>query len=152
MEGIKPVGAVLGYMLSDYCALAVSEKAEDPLFRMSMKAFTGEEMVDINKLTEFSPSRLVSQDTPPMFLWATDDDQMVESRHSLLMACALAEKKVPYELHIFEGGAHGMALATQATASGKDQIRDDIAVWIRMADTWLKKRMAIELPEEKTGL
>ncbi len=45
----------------------------------------------------------------------------------------------------------GMALATQATASGKGQIRDDIAVWIRMADTWLKKRMAIDLPEEKTG-
>ncbi len=33
---------------------------------------------------------------------------------------------------------HVMALATQATVSWKDQIRDDIAVWVRMTDTWLK--------------
>ena len=53
----------------------------------------------------------VTKDTPPCFIWATAADNIVPVINSLLMAEALSENKVPFELHIYPYGRHGMALA-----------------------------------------
>ncbi len=63
------------------------------------------------------------------------------------MAHALADHKVPFELHIFEEGDHGLSTATQASAMAKNQINKDAAKWIGLADAWLGKRFALKLPE-----
>lgn len=147
-KSIRPAAMILGYMLSDYVDLVKYDGEAMDLFQASLLAYAGDEIMHDNKYAEkVSPARNVNVDTPPMFLWATARDQLVNPMHTLKMAAALNEYQIPYELHIFEEGEHGMALATMATAAEKSQIDDDVAAWISMADKWLKKRMKIDLPK-----
>lgn len=53
----------------------------------------------------------VTEDTPPAFLWHTAEDSAVPAENSMLYAMALAEHKIPYELHIYPYGWHGQGLA-----------------------------------------
>lgn len=67
----------------------------------------GEEEESRNKL-HYSPDNRVTENTPPCFIWHTIADQLVDYRCSLFFARALAEKKIPFELHLYPFGAHGM--------------------------------------------
>ena len=53
----------------------------------------------------------VTTNTPPTFLWHTMEDTAVPAQNSMLFAMALQKNKVPYELHIYEKGRHGIGLA-----------------------------------------
>lgn len=61
-------------------------------------------------LQELSTELHVTKETPPTFLWHTVGDQAVPVENSLLFASALAQAGVPFELHIYEKGGHGMGL------------------------------------------
>jgi acetyl esterase/lipase len=52
----------------------------------------------------------VTKDTPPTFLWHTIEDKAVPVENSLLFANALSQAGVPFSLHIYEKGAHGLGL------------------------------------------
>ena len=53
----------------------------------------------------------VTPDTPATFLFHTVDDPVVPVENAQLFAAALRSMKVPYELHLFEHGPHGVGLA-----------------------------------------
>lgn len=53
----------------------------------------------------------VTSNTPPTFLWHTYEDTAVPPENSMLFALGLQKNKVPYELHIYEKGRHGIGLA-----------------------------------------
>ena len=59
----------------------------------------------------FSNQTQVSDQTPPTFLWHTAADQSVPVENSLMFANALSSHKIPFELHIFAEGVHGIGLA-----------------------------------------
>ena len=59
----------------------------------------------------YSPPSRVALETPPMFLYANGEDTAVPPMNSLTMAGALAEHRVPFELHVYEKGGHGWGLA-----------------------------------------
>jgi len=61
-----------------------------------------------------SHNRNVTPRTPPTFLWHTAEDEPVPPENSLLMAGALSAEKVPFELHIYQRGAHGIGLGPKA--------------------------------------
>ena len=50
----------------------------------------------------------VTKETPPCFLWHTVEDKAVPVENSLLFASALRRAGVPFSLHIYEKGAHGL--------------------------------------------
>jgi acetyl esterase/lipase len=52
----------------------------------------------------------VSSNTPPCFIWTTFEDKLVPMENSLLFAEALRKNNVPFALHIYEKGGHGMGL------------------------------------------
>lgn len=52
----------------------------------------------------------VTSDTPPAFIWHTFEDKGVKLENSTQFAAALRSKGVPFELHIFEKGGHGIGL------------------------------------------
>jgi acetyl esterase/lipase len=52
----------------------------------------------------------VTKDTPPCFLWHTVEDKAVPVENSLLFATAMRRAGVPFSLHIYENGAHGLGL------------------------------------------
>lgn len=147
---LKPAACILGYTLSDYVFMNGTQADMDEmgrgLFDMSNFAFTGEKRPDHGRLAEISPALLVSENTPPTFLWATAGDKLVPVQHSTLMATALANAGVPFELHIFEEGDHGLALADQSTAKTVGQINADAAKWAPLCEAWLIKRFKLDLP------
>lgn len=53
----------------------------------------------------------VTAQTPPTFLFHTAEDQAVPVENSLMFATALAEHHVPFDLHVYEKGRHGIGLA-----------------------------------------
>jgi acetyl esterase/lipase len=148
-EMFKPAAAILGYTLSDYVMMRDFTKGpmDKMLFAAANVAFTGCKEPDEETLKEISPALHVSENTPPMFLWATAEDTLVPVQHTLKMANALADKKIPFEVHVFEKGPHGLSLSTQATAQAKSQIYPDAAKWVHMAEAWLENRVALQLPE-----
>lgn len=58
-----------------------------------------------------SNERQVTSRTPPTFVWHTAEDQAVPVQNALLFAEALARNKVPFDLHVYEKGRHGIGLA-----------------------------------------
>lgn len=151
-NGIRPKAVILGYTLSDYVSFMDLETGENPLFDASIRAYTGNVSIKDKRLAEeLSPYLHVDTHTPPMFLWATARDQLVDPEHTLKMALALNKNKIPYELHIFEEGQHGMALGTYATAAEGCHLDTNIEGWVHLADKWLQKRMAPEFCGEHNG-
>lgn len=58
----------------------------------------------------------VDDQTPPTFLFATQGDHLVPATQSLQFATLLAERKIPYEMHIFAYGDHGLLHRAAATS------------------------------------
>ena len=72
----------------------------------------------------------VDSSTPPAFIWHTADDAAVPVQNALLFAQALASHKIPFELHVFPKGVHGLGLATNDPSVGQ---------WTTLVVTWLKQ-------------
>ena len=85
----------------------------------------------------YSPALRVELESPPMFLFHTADDGAVPPENSLLMAQALAAHRIPFALHIYQTGPHGVGLA-----DGKMGARDlpAVAPWSGQLESWLKAR------------
>ena len=152
-ENPRPAAAILGYPLTDYVYKHETEAQElDPMaqmfFHKSDFAFLGSETPAQEQLEEVSPARHVTENTPPTFLWATAADELVPVQHSLLMAKALADHDIPFEMHIFEKGMHGLSLANQTTSAAWSQTNPDVAQWADLAGRWLEKRFALPLADK----
>jgi acetyl esterase/lipase len=57
-----------------------------------------------------SNEKHVTKDTPPTFLWHTWEDKGVKVENSLDFAAALQRAGVPFDLHVYQKGGHGMGL------------------------------------------
>ena len=53
----------------------------------------------------------VTPQTPPTFLWHTAEDGAVPVENSLMFAASLHKANVPFELHVYQKGNHGIGLA-----------------------------------------
>ncbi|MBQ9264273.1 MAG: alpha/beta hydrolase [Clostridia bacterium] len=71
----------------------------------------------------YSNEEHITEDTPPAFLWHTAEDGAVPVQNSLLLAKALADHGVPFEMHVYPKGRHGLGLAQEnavAAAWGRE--------------------------------
>lgn len=59
---------------------------------------------------------IVSGDTPPAFIWATYEDDAVPVMNSMRYALALQQQGIPYALHVYTKGPHGIGLGGEYTA------------------------------------
>jgi acetyl esterase/lipase len=96
----------------------------------SITNLLGEGASENSRMT-LSNERNVSPLTPPTFLWHTADDKSVPVENSLAYAKALSQHKIPYEMHIFPHGRHGLGLA---------QDHPSISQWTELCKEWLKKQ------------
>ena len=75
----------------------------------SIDSLAGEKAPD-SLLDELSCEMHVSGQTPPCFIWHTGEDATVPVENSMLFASALRRHGVPFELHVYAKGVHGLAL------------------------------------------
>jgi acetyl esterase/lipase len=100
-----------------------------------------------NDLLEMmSLEKQVGINTPPAFVWHTFDDPHVPVENALLFSSALRQNGIPFELHIFDKGGHGLSLANEETtsASNPNQIDSHVANWVVLCEQWLKRLWNIE--------
>ncbi len=64
---------------------------------------------------KYSCENLVTPNTPPTFIWHTTEDQVVPVKNSIVYAAALADNKVPFSLHIYPYGVHGLSTCDNLT-------------------------------------
>ena len=68
----------------------------------------------------------VTKETPPCFIWHTWEDKAVKVENSLDFAAALQKAGVPFDLHVYQKGAHGLGL-------GKNHPwAQDCVFWLRV--------------------
>jgi acetyl esterase/lipase len=127
-EAARPTGMILSYAV-----LSSGEYAHHGSFY----SICGD---DQQLQARLSLENRVSADTAPAFLWHTADDDGVPAMNSLLMAQALARQNIPYELHIFRQGVHGLALANEQTLNPNWPacVNPDAAQWLQLAARWMK--------------
>jgi acetyl esterase/lipase len=83
---------------------------------------------------ELSNHLKVTKETPPCFLWHTGEDKGVPVENSLLFAEALRKAGVPFDLHVYEKGAHGIGLGTREYDPSRWH------PWTRDCTFWLKQK------------
>lgn len=81
----------------------------------------------------FSLENHVKEDLPPFFIWHTVDDTTVPVQNSLLLAQALTEHHVSYELHLFPHGVHGSSICTRDVNTPNPHA----AAWVGLCTDWL---------------
>ncbi|WP_433921043.1 alpha/beta hydrolase [Paenibacillus taichungensis] len=81
----------------------------------------------------------VDERTPPAFIFHTFEDQLVPVKNALAFANALDLARIPFELHIFQRGTHGLSLAKPHTSGGlRSMAEPAVAQWFQLCTTWLK--------------
>src|SRR5882724_3339002 len=85
-------------------------------------------------VAELSNELKVTKDTPPCFIWHTYEDKAVPVENSLQFADALRKAGVPFDLHIYERGQHGLGLGSREYDPSKWH------PWTRDLIFWLKER------------
>lgn len=81
----------------------------------------------------------VDENTPPAFIWHTFEDDCVPVENSMLLAEAMRKYNVPFELHIYPEGEHGLSLASEATSDNESQTVPHVQSWIPLVREWLNK-------------
>lgn len=94
-----------------------------------------------------SLERQVTGSTPPSFIWHTCADASVPVENSLLLASALRRNGVPFELHIYGCGGHGLSLADERTMdAGGGGIERACQGWFALAADWVRRARAGDSP------
>ncbi len=92
---------------------------------------------DEESIGKFACDRLVSEDTPPAFIWSTGEDKTVPIKNSLVYAEALYRHEIPAELHIYPYGWHGLSTADgEANGELSSQVAH-AAEWVPALKKWI---------------
>lgn len=106
----------------------------------SIKNLSGIDYPQGAEADKFSCEKLVTADTPQAFIWHTAADQAVPVRSSLAYAGALADNKIPFELHIYPYGRHGLSTADWQTYNIGDLLPEEEYAheWLSSLKKWIE--------------
>ena len=129
----KPVtGSVLCY--------PVITAEPDNSHKGSFVNLTGRNPITDEDIEQLSCEKQVKENTPPAFLWHTAEDGLVPVINSMLYANALNKYKIPFELHIYPFGAHGLSTSDYETLNNTagDENLAHVNSWLCSLKKWLK--------------
>ena len=125
----KPNAMILGYP-----AVTVPNT---PQTNFMLKLLTGRMDVTDEDAAYFSLENHITKDAPPVFMAATAEDSL-SPYGALTVANAYTKQGLHYELHMFQHGPHGYALADETTADGSSQVLNhSFAQWHQLSVDWL---------------
>jgi acetyl esterase/lipase len=74
----------------------------------------------------------VTKETPPCFIWHTWEDRAVPIENSLQFAEALEKAGVPFDLHVYQKGGHGIGLGSaQWDPAKRHPWTADLVFWLK---------------------
>ena len=122
----RPDFAVLGYPVISMTA-AWTHKG-------SRRNLLGDEP-DPELAKRLSGELAVTKNTPPTFIFQTNEDASVPAENAVQYYLALRQAGIPAEMHVFEKGVHGVGLANNDPA---------LAPWSSLLANWLRVRGVIK--------
>ena len=129
-ESSRPDAAVLGYGAFAFAGLP-GGFFSDPFGEQVFNPYVANK----EELIYFAPEVNVTRQTPPFFIWQTISD---DPRHSFTLGQALTAVGIPFEMHLFPQGAHGLALADGNNDLGMDL--PHVARWASLCAEWLEEQ------------
>lgn len=91
----------------------------------------------------------ITKEAPPVFITATAQD-LLTPHGALSIAKRYSDLGKQYELHIFQYGPHGYALANEVTADGSSNNEDPAyAQWLELSVHWLHRTFGKPVLVEK---
>lgn len=125
----KPNAMILGYPAVNI--------PNFPGVNFMLQLLTGRKEVTDEDAAYFSLENHITDDAPPAFLMATSED-VLTGYGALPVAQAYAKLGLGYELHIFQHGPHGYALADETSADGSSRyLNPAFAHWHDLSVQWL---------------
>ena len=103
----------------------------------SFRNLLGKEELTEEEQLRFSCDQMVTDQTPPTFLWHTRQDQAVPVMNTLLYGQALAEHNVPFAAYIYPEGVHGLATVDSVTNDELSPASMQAKDWLNAAQKWL---------------
>lgn len=128
-DAYKPNGLILSYPVISSGVHA---------HQGSFQALLGDQQEELRE--RLSLEKQVNNQTPPTFLWHTFEDASVPVENSMLFAVALRKHNIPFELHIYPSGGHGLSLANEESMNVQNNfgIQEECQNWIDMAGVWIR--------------
>ena len=128
-DSIKPNGLILCYPVITSGEFANKDSFDNLLGKDASK----------EEREKYTLDKLVSDKTPKTFLWHTFDDDVVPVENSLMFANALRGKNIPFELHIYPNGVHGLSLCDESTANKNNDnlINTHAESWFKLDIKWI---------------
>lgn len=124
--GSRPDFSILGYPVISMTAAWTHQGSKRNLLG---------EKPDEELAKTLSGELAVKKDTPPTFIFQTNEDKAVPAENSVHYYLALRQAGVPAEMHAFEKGAHGVGLANDNPA---------LAPWSTLLANWLRIRGVVK--------
>lgn len=90
---------------------------------------------------KFNASHQVNANNRPTFTWATTTDPLVTVQNALNYVQALQDHGISQEIHLFDGGPHGMDVATPLVAPRDEPHKPHVHHWVTLADEWLRSQL-----------
>lgn len=138
----KPNGMILCYP-----AVKLSEPSNDhkPIVNLLLgNEYSQEEAETLNLVNH------VNSDSIPMFCWSTAEDVLTKASPILEFTKAYADSGRPFELHLYQHGEHGLALANHLTASGrKAMVQPQVEEWLDLSVKWIHRNFGEPVIEDK---
>lgn len=134
-EGIKPNAAVICYGAWDntntiqkdpkYYNPDAAKIAKDCTPEMDFINYTGKHM-------------------PPLFIWHNRYDKFVPPVNPIMIAAKMLELDLPFELHLFQGGQHGMSVCNSLNAYKGEWQKEceenpNVGMWVPLCAGWINK-------------
>lgn len=111
----------------------------------SFISLLGEE--NSHKYKDLDVVNLINEKSAPAFIWSTYADELVPVANSILAALAYEKVGVPFSLHIWGSGRHGLSIADK-TVCGKtdigylflDGMSKSVPCWVDLAVEWMEEQ------------
>ena len=123
--GSRPDFAVLGYPVISMTAAWTHQGSKRNLLG---------DPPDADLAAKLSGEKAVTRDTPPTFIFQTNQDPAVPAENAVHYYLALRQNGVAAEMHVFERGPHGVGLANNDPA---------LSMWSTLLANWLRGRGVI---------
>lgn len=90
--------------------------------------------------SDLSLPKLINKNNPRAFIFSTVEDSVVPIKNTISLISAYKENAVPFEVHIFEHGEHGLSLGNISVYNLKylDEFSKTNSKWFDLFLIWLK--------------
>ena len=126
----RPTGAILAYPVIS---------AHVRTHQWTFRRISGIMEPTVEDLLPYSIDDLVSDTTPPLFIFHTATDTCVPVENSIALMMSLAKKNIPFAARIYPAGQHGFALANRQTWVGEEGcLIPDAECWVDDTAAWME--------------